>query len=288
LELIKKILSPFVYILQLIQNYFKSFVFLLVLFLIFSDTNTENIRQANLIKIDVHGPIMSADEILKKFEVAEKDNIKGVLVDINSPGGAVAPSIEIANAIKRLKKKKPVVVYSSGMMASGGYYSAIWGDYIIANAGSLVGSIGVILQGFNIEELANKIGIKPQFVYAGEYKSVGTPFRTATKEEKKELQKVIDDTYFMFVNDVATARNLDPKKHETFANAHIFTARQAKEVGLIDQVGTIFDAQMQIIARSGIKEPVWKKDDKFEKFFDKITTMFISKITTELLSYKMY
>jgi protease-4 len=288
MEFIKKLFSPIVYILRLIQNYFKSFIFLFIVFLFMSSSDTGNIKPANLIKINVHGAIMSADDILAQFDQANKDNIKGVLIDINSPGGAVAPSIEIAEAIKRLKLKKPVIVYGSGMMASGGYYSAIWGDKIIANKGSVVGSIGVILQGINIEELANKIGIKPQFTSAGDYKQMGTPFRKPLAHEKEELEKVINDIYLTFVKDVATARNLDVKNHKDFANAHIFTANQAQKVGLIDQVGTIFDAQNQLIALANVQDPVWKKEDKFDKFLDQMTTMFVSKITTEFFSTRLY
>jgi protease-4 len=287
MQMIKKIFSPFIYILQLIQNYFKSFVFLLIVYLLFSSSNVENIKQANLIKIDVYGTIMGTDDILKKFAIAENDNIKGVLIDINSPGGAVAPSIEIAEAIKRLKVKKPVIVYSSGMMTSGGYYSAIWADKIIANKGSVIGSIGVILQGINIEELANKVGIKPQFTSIGDYKQMGTPFRKPKPHEEAELRKVIEDIYFTFVKDVAIARGLDVKNHKDFANAHIFTANQAKQIGLVDDIGTIFTAQKELIVRSGVKDAIWQEDDKFDKFFDKISTEFVSEITTRLFSMQL-
>jgi len=162
---------------------------------------------------------------------------------VNSPGGAVAPSVEISYAIKELKKKKPVVVYASGILASGSYYASIWADEIIANPGSMVGSIGVIMEGADLSGLMSKIGIKTQTVQAGKYKKVGTPDRPWKPYERAELNKVIQDTYNMFTSDVAAARHLKLAQKESWADAHIFTARQAKRVGLIDEVGVLSNAK---------------------------------------------
>jgi protease-4 len=202
-----------------------------------------------------------------------------VLLNVNSPGGAVAPSVEIAYAIKELQQTKPVVVYASGVMASGSYYASIWADKIIANPGSMVGSIGVIMQGMDVSELMSKIGIKTQTVKVGKFKEVGTPSRAWEKYEKEELEKVIQDTYKMFVLNVSDARDLDPKDHTKFADAHIFTAYQAKEVGLIDEVNTVFGAKAQLQLLSKVKKPVWAKEDKIDKFMQKIINSTISNIS---------
>jgi len=268
LTFIKILLSPITFI----QNNFKAMVFLLILFLIFSPTNEEDFAQNNLQQINLTGPIMEVTEILEDIDKAAKnDRIKGVLFVVDSPGGAVAPSIEIAYAIKRLKDKKPVVAYAKGTIASGSYYASIWASEIIANPGSMVGSIGVIMQGSDISGLMNKLGISPQTVQAGKYKKVGTSDRKWTDYEKNELNKVINGTYDLFTADVADARGLDINKRDLYANAHIFTASQAKDVGLIDNVGVSYDAKQKIIELSGVIEPIWNKEDKFEKIMKKLS-----------------
>ncbi|RXJ86004.1 signal peptide peptidase SppA [Arcobacter sp. CECT 8985] len=272
---LKTLFSPIIAILDFITKYFKTIVFLTIMyFVIVSGSNNEistfEQNHANLQKIELTGPIVSSQTILEQIDKARKDpNIKGVLLEVNSPGGAVAPSVEIAYAIKRLRDTKPVVAYASGIMASGSYYSSIWANKIIANPGSMVGSIGVIFQGANVEELMNKIGIKAQTIKVGKYKEVGTPTRKWSTYEKEELEKVINDTYDMFVSDVAKARNLKKSNSKDFADAHIFTARQAKDVKLIDEVGTIYTAKAQLIKLSKVIVPVWKKEDKINKFIDK-------------------
>lgn len=268
LDFIKKLFSPITATLGFIQNHFKAMIFLLILFLIFAPGEDEGFKPNNLQQITLKGPIFDATKTVEELDSArENSHIKGVLVDLDSPGGAVAPSIEIAYAIKRLQAKKPVIVYSSGMLASGGYYAAIWADEIIANPGAMVGSIGVIMQGANLSELMDKIGVKTQVVKAGRYKQVGTADREWTPYERNELNKVIQGTYTMFVNDVASARKLDPEKSAHYANAHIFTAAQAKEAGLIDNVAVGYDAKKRVEKLSGVEAATWNKEDKFEKFF---------------------
>ncbi|MEA1914524.1 MAG: S49 family peptidase [Campylobacterota bacterium] len=120
------------------------------------------------------------------------------------------------------------------------------------------------------ETLNKKTQIKPQTIKAGRYKESGTPTRQWTQEERDELNSVIQDTYDTFITDVANARKLDKKDHEVFADAHIFTARQAKEVQLIDKVATLSYAQKQLIKLSKVSDPIWKKQDKFEKFMEKV------------------
>ena len=226
---------------------------------------------------------MDPKSILEKINKAkDDDNIKGVLLMVDSPGGAVAPSIELAYAIKELKELKPVIAYASGTIASGSYYASIWANKIIANPGSIVGSIGVIFQGANLEELMSKIGVKTQIIKAGRYKEAGTQTRAWNTFEKEELQSVIKDTYDMFVNDVSSARNLDPEKHTVYADAHIFTASQAKKVGLIDEVATISYAKEELYKLSGVENPSWTKEDKIDKFMDKFLNEVVSKFSMNL------
>jgi len=272
MELLKTIFSPIGATISYIQNHFKAMLFLLILALIFMPTSDEELNPTNLQRINLVGPIMEVSEVLENIQTAQDDtNIKGVLLVVDSPGGAVAPSVEVAYAIKRLKETKPVVVYAAGTIASGSYYASIWADEIIANPGSMVGSIGVVMQGADMSGLMSKIGISSQSVQAGKYKRVGTPDRKWEDFEVNELNKVIQGTYDMFTKDVADARGLDIKKRDIFANAHIFTALQAKNVGLVDSIGVDYDAKLKLVELSGVTKPIWSKEDKFDKIMKKLS-----------------
>lgn len=272
MEFIKKLFAPILWCIKLIQNNFKAMVFILILFLLFAPKSEQELAHNNLTQINLTGPIMEVSEVLEQIEDANKDDkVKGVLFVVDSPGGAVAPSIELAYALKRLKEKKPVIVYAKGTIASGSYYASIWANEIIVNPGSMVGSIGVIMHGADLSGIMEKVGIKTQVVKAGRYKQIGTSDREWKDYEVNELNKVIQGTYDMFAQDVADARGLDVKKRDSFANAHIFTALQAKEVGLIDALGVAYDAKEKLITLSGVKNPIWNKEDKFDKFMKKLS-----------------
>lgn len=272
MQFIKSIFSPILAIIKFIQENFKAMLFLLIVFLIFAPQSKDDLKPNNLQEIYLRGPIMEVSEVVNQIDEAASNNfVKGILLNIDSPGGAVAPSIEIAYAIKRAREKKPVVVYASGTLASGSYYASIWANEIIANPGSMVGSIGVIMQGADLSELMKKIGIKSQTVQAGKYKQLGASDRAWRDYEKNELNKVIQGTYDLFTNDVADARGLDIAKRDNFANAHIFTASQAKTVGLIDSIGVRHDAKNKIAVLSGVSEQIWNKEDKFEKLMKKLS-----------------
>lgn len=272
MQFIKNIFSPVLAVMKFIQEHFKAMIFLLIVFLIFAPQSQEDLKPNNLEQINLVGPIMEVSEVVEQIdEAAKNDFVRGILLNVDSPGGAVAPSIEVAYAIKRAKEKKPVVVYASGTIASGSYYASIWANEIMANPGSMVGSIGVIMQGADVSELMSKIGIKSQSVQAGKYKKVGAADREWTEFEKNELNKVIYGTYDLFTTDVANARGLDINKRDNFANAHIFTASQAKDVGLIDSIGVEYDAKNRIAELSGVHEQLWNKEDKIDKFMKKLS-----------------
>ncbi|MGB5792118.1 MAG: signal peptide peptidase SppA [Poseidonibacter sp.] len=289
-KMIKFLFSPIIAILDFITKYFKTIVFLTIMYFVIygsNDSISEDVinKSANLQKIELYGPILDVSKTLDEIEKAKNNpSIKGVLLIVNSPGGAVAPSVELAYAIKELKAIKPVVAYASGIIASGSYYASIWANTIIANPGSMVGSIGVIMQGVNTEELMAKIGISTQTVKAGKFKESGTPTRKWFDYEKEQLQSIIDDTYNMFITDVANARKLDVKNHTKYADAKVFTARQAKKVGLVDEVGTISLASDALIKLSKVENPIWKKQDKFDKFINKFISETASKVSMNFMS----
>jgi len=270
-----------------IGDHFKGLLFLLILLLIFMPTSESKLKPANLQEIKLTGPIMDADKVLKEINEAQKDDdIKGVLFNVNSPGGAVPPSIEICYAIKELKKHKPVIAYASGIIASGSYYASIYANKIIANPGSIVGSIGVIMESPNLKHLMEKIGIGTQVVKEGTYKQAGTPFRKWTPKEREELERLTKDTYELFVSDVAKARGLDVNNSKAYADAHIFSSKRAKEAGLIDEIGTKNRAKTELVSLAKIKKPVWKEKDKFESFIESLSTESLLKLQSYFYGLK--
>ena len=191
MNFLSKLFFPITAPIRFIQRNFKAVLFVTLLVYIASSTDPKDLEVVNIQTIELNGPIMSATEILEKIEKAKNNsNIKAVLLTVNSPGGAVAPSVEIYYALKELREVKPVVAYASGIMASGSYYAAIGANKIVANPGSMIGSIGVIMQSVDASELMSKIGVKTQTVKIGTFKEAGTPTRQWTKAERDELQSV--------------------------------------------------------------------------------------------------
>lgn len=274
-------------IIKWIGQHFMGMLFLLIVFVVLMPTSTTQLTPANLQEIKLIGPIINADAMLKEIEEAQNDsNIKGILLNVNSPGGAVPPSIEIAYAIKALKEHKPVVAYASGIMASGSYYASIYANKIIANPGSIVGSIGVIMESANVEELMNTIGVKTQIVKQGTYKEAGTPTREWTPEERAELETLTKDTYELFVQDVATARGLDINDSNAYADAHIFSALRAKNAGLIDAIGVKSEAKAEVVKLAKVSKPSWKEKDKLESFMEQLSTEGIMRLQSYFYGLK--
>lgn len=258
-------------VMDYIQNHFKAMLFILVLFLIFNPFTSENLKVANLTTINIDKAIDNVDDILASIEQAQLDtNIKGVLLRVDSPGGALAPSIELSMAIKRLSQSKPVIAYASGSMTSGSYYASIWSKKIIANPGAFIGSIGVLFQAPNIEGLAKKLGITEQVITAGAYKQMGTFTRQWNDKEREALGELIEDAYTLFVSDVASARGLKVEDAKEFADARVFIAQKAKERGLIDEVGSLYSAQKELEKIANVQEPIWQKPSEMELFLKEI------------------
>ncbi|AII15276.1 signal peptide peptidase protease IV [Campylobacter iguaniorum] len=270
MQILKMIFAPFVAVFKFVNTYFKSSIFFLIVVLILANSSTPKVP--NLATIDIKGEIVLADEVLDEIYAAmDDDSIKGVLLDIDSPGGALSPSIAMSDAIKELASKKPTIAYASGTMASGSYYAGIWADKIYANRGSFIGSIGVIMQGANIKELADKIGIKAQTIKAGKFKEAGTFARQWSDEEKAELQGLIDRSYEMFYTDVASARGLDVKAKDNWANARVFLGSEAVSLGLIDDVKSIKEAKDELASLSGVSKQIWKEKPVMDKFISNLT-----------------
>ncbi|WLQ78444.1 signal peptide peptidase SppA [Campylobacter jejuni] len=274
---------------KFINTYFKTFVLLLIVIWILIPSANLSSNLANLERIDLKGEIFDSSAVLEKIINAKNDsNIKGVLFVIDSPGGAFAPSMELALAIKDLKIKKPVLVYASGTMASGSYLAGVGANKILANPASFIGSIGVIMQGADLSGLANKLGIKEQTIQAGEFKSAGTFARAWNENERNFLQGLIDQSYDLFTGFVAKERALDLNKKDQWANARVFLAAKAKELGLIDELGNYENAKKELEKLANVSNPVWKEEDKIDKFLNRLegqTSSLISKSLIEI-AYK--
>jgi len=289
LNFFKKLFSPITATLSFIQNYFKALIFIIILLILFSPGGTQSVQAPNLASVHLTGPIMDANKIVKTLDkLGDDKKIKGVLLVVNSPGGAVAPSVEIALAVKRLKEKKPVVAYAAGTMASGSYYASIWANRIVANPAATIGSIGVIMEGMNLHGLLDKVGVQPQVVKAGAYKEAGTPFREWTEQERKAIETHVFDIYQMFVNDVAKARHLDPNDHKKFADAQIFIAYKAKEVGLIDEIGSIKEAKTLLKELSGVQEARWKEKSRWEQYIESFAQESTKTLVNQLKGWVIY
>lgn len=272
MQFLKKIFTPLTATLTFIGKHFKALLFLLIVYIIFFSGESVQNSNANLVEIELKGEIIDATEILEKIDEASKnDAIKGVLLNIDSPGGALSPSVEISEAIKSLNSQKPVVAYASGTMASGSLLSGIWSEKIYANKGSFIGSIGVIMQGFDISNLANKIGVGEQVVKAGEFKEAGTMMRKWSEKERESLQNLVNKSYEFFVGEVASARKLDANKSDEWANARVFLADDALRLGLIDGISSHKEAKIALEKLSGVALPIWQELPPYEKMLNKLT-----------------
>ena len=203
--------------------------------------------------LQIEGAIDDAREVLRELKrFKEAPWIKAVVVRIDTPGGAVAPTQEIFEAMQKTKKLKPLIASMGSMATSGGYYIASACDKIVANPGTLTGSIGVIMQLGNVEELMKKIGVKGLNIKSGPNKDIGSPFAPLSAEGREILQSLVDNVHSQFVSAVARGRGMDENKVRQLADGRVYSGAQAKELGLIDQFGTLEDAIDLAAKRVGI------------------------------------
>jgi protease-4 len=217
--------------------------------------------------IPIEGEILEARETLDALKRhAANTTVKAIVIRINSPGGAIAPSQEIYAGIRRTRanSKKPIIASMDSVAASGGYYIAAACDQIVANPGSITGSIGVILQWFNTKELIQWAKLKPETIISGDMKDAGSPFRELTDAERQYFQGIVTQLHTQFVRDVAQGRSAKMKHEEVarIADGRIFTGEQALQLKLVDELGSIDDAIRTAGRLAGIEgEParLWPK-----------------------------
>ncbi|MDJ0617984.1 MAG: signal peptide peptidase SppA [Calothrix sp. MO_192.B10] len=205
-------------------------------------------------RIEINGAIAgnTRKRVLEAFKTVEEKKFPALLLRIDSPGGTVGDSQEIYKALKGLQKKVKVVASFGNISASGGVYIGVGAEHIVANPGTITGSIGVILRGNNLERLLDKVGVSFKVIKSGPYKDILAFDRELTEPEQGILQELIDTSYQQFVQTVAEGRNLPVEKVKSFADGRIFTGQQALELGIVDRLGTEEEARRWAAELAGL------------------------------------
>ena len=207
--------------------------------------------------IHIEGTITDPEPVLSQLvEFRDDRRIKAIILRINSPGGGVGASQEIYTEVRKTNRTKKVIVSLGGTAASGGYYIASAGDKIVASPGTLTGSIGVIMEFIQIQELFKKIGVNLEVLKSGEFKDIGSPYRELTDKDKGLLVDLISDIQEQFIDAVAKGRDMPVEKVREIADGRILTGAMAKDLGLVDQLGNFQDAVDLAKSMAGIKGDV--------------------------------
>ncbi len=240
------------------------FLFLILLSALFTLFQQKISFGGKVALVRVEGPIIEAKSIIDEMQGYAKDNsISAIVLRVNSPGGGVVPSQEIYDEVKRAAARKKVIVSMGSLAASGGYYISAPANKIIANPGTITGSIGVIMEVPNVKALMDKIGIKTEVIKSGKHKDIASPFRGIGKEERDILQGVMDDVHEQFIAAVAEGRKMPIDKVREIADGRIFSGEQAVQVGLVDELGDLdyaIKAAARMAGMKGEPEVITKKE----------------------------
>ena len=262
-----------------------SSLLIILVFLSLLSSYRNSAKQANIFDgsevgvLEIKGLIMDPDDYLTKIKMLkERDSVKAVIVRIDSPGGGIAASQEIYEELKKLDKVKPVIASMSSLAASGGYYVALGARTIMANAGTLTGSIGVIMQLAYLERLFDFIKVSPITIKSGKYKDIGSSSRKMTEEERALLQDLSDEMHMQFKEAVAVSRKMKMADVDAIADARVFSGQTALKLKLIDKLGNFEDAVDLACKYANIKnepELYYPKDkrDSLKALFSGVKTM---------------
>jgi protease-4 len=207
--------------------------------------------------VELEGVIAEVDDLVREVRShRENPQVKAVVMRINSPGGVVGPTQELHQALLRVREAgKPVVASLGSVAASGGYYTAVAADRIYANPGTLTGSIGVVMQMANLQDLFKKVGVDYVVVKAGHYKDLGNFARSMTPDERRVLQGLLDDVHAQFIDAVAQGRKLDRTEVVKFADGRVFSGVQARDLKMVDVLGSLEDAVNEAAKLAGLPVP---------------------------------
>jgi protease IV len=207
--------------------------------------------------IPIEGAIMESESVVSQLvEFKEDEGIKAIILRVNSPGGGVGPSQEIYREVRKTIEKKKVIASMGSIAASGGYYVASAANKIVANPGTITGSIGVLIEFVRLQELMEKIGVDMEVLKSGEFKDIGSPHRKLTERDKEMIQKIVSDIQTQFVEAVAEGRELPVESVREIADGRIISGSQGVELGLVDQLGNFQDAVELAKSMAGIKGEV--------------------------------
>ncbi|MCS7214733.1 MAG: signal peptide peptidase SppA [Thermodesulfovibrio sp.] len=240
----------------------------------------------------IKGIIVDSKSTIDEIKQYRKDpSIKAIVLRVDSPGGAVVPSQEIYEEIKRTIKHKPVVVSMGAIAASGGYYISSPATKIVANPGTLTGSIGVLIEIPNIKGLMDKIGIKSEVIKSGKYKDITSPFKHLQNEEREILQRLTNDIHEQFIRAVAEGRKVPFEEIKKIADGRVFTGAKAKELGLVDELGDLEHAikvAAQIAKIKGEPEIVSRKSTIIYDLLKGNTESFLKRLLPYIQIYYLY
>jgi len=261
------------------------FFFLILRLFVFSGEEARVSFKDKIGIVLIEGVLSDSRDTIRQLDRYERDGgIKAIVLRIDSPGGAVVPSQEIYDKVLHVKKSKKIVVSMGSVAASGGYYIACAADRIIANPGTITGSIGVIIQFSQIEDLLKKLGLRTTVLKAGRYKDVGSPVREMTSAERALIQGVIDDIHEQFIEVVVSNRGISRDEIEHIADARIFTGRQALDAGLVDGLGNMdyaINSAADLVGIKGKPQVVYP-EKKRKSLLQYIASETISSISEEL------
>jgi protease-4 len=257
---------PYLFFLLISSSIFTVFVFGVMAMVMWIGRSSDSFDGEAVGVVEIEGAIADARETIENIrQFREDDDIKAIVVRIDSPGGAVGPSQEIYREIRKTIGKKKVVASMGAVAASGGYYIACAADGIMANPGTITGSIGVIMGYTNFEKLLDKIGMVPVIIKSGPYKDTGSPTREMRDDERELLQTIISSIHQQFITAIAEGRKMDRAQVEASADGRVFTGEDAKTRGLVDRLGNFEDALAWAGELGGIAGdvvPVYARDKK--------------------------
>ena len=280
------------FLLALLSIAIGIFLFYGILQSLLSDKQTERLSShSSVLVLNLDGVIMRSNKFLKTLrDYIDKDNIKAVVIRVNSPGGAVGPSQAIYRELVKVREKfkKPVIMSLEAIATSGAYYISAGADQIVTQAGTLMGSIGVIINFANLEELYKWAKIERYALKTGKYKDVGADYRSMSTEEKNYLQGVLDEVLKQFKDDVVKGRKLDPDLVDQNADGRIFTGEKAVELGFADKIGNFSDAielAEELTGEESLKIFNPREKPTFLRWFDDMESIFLKNHIFSFLFY---
>ena len=240
----------------------------------------------HVLRLRVEGTILEDRRLLEVIEEASRDtSARAMLLVIDSPGGSMAGGEALHGALKRFAEKKPIVALMGGTAASAGYMIAMPAQHVLAREATITGSIGVLLQSFDVSELMARLGVRPDILATGPFKAQPNPFQPLTDQGRAEMMRVLEDLHGQFIAIVATGRRMDEARVRPLADGRVFTGRQALPLGLIDAIGGEAEARAWLAAQKGVAEALPVRDleprDRVEKFLNRFVGGLVKTLMTE-------